>query len=95
MSKADEMFNELGYEKFEIIHKNKIEFIEYRKTIKDDGFSTIIKIIELHNPEFYISPFVRLTAIIKDILRNGCFDLSAKELQAINEKCKELRWLDE
>lgn len=94
MSKADEIFNELGYEKNETIYKNKIEFIEYRKTIKDDGFSTAVTIIELYNSEFYISPFVRLTKIIKDILKNDCFDLSTKELQAINQKCKELEWLD-
>ena len=37
-------------------------------------------------------PFIRLTTIIKEILQKDNFDLSVQELQAINEKVKELGW---
>lgn len=93
MSKADEMFEELGYEKIvENIFNNEIENVEYRKTIEDEGFSTTIKIIEIYNPKFYVKPFVNLVAIKKEIMLKDSFELSIQELQAINEKVKELGW---
>lgn len=91
MSKADEMFEKLGYSIKENIYENGFETVEYRKIIEDDIFGTIVKIIEIYNPKFYHFPFIRLTKIIKDILREDAFDLSIQELQAINEKVKELR----
>lgn len=93
MSKADEMFESLGYEKAEEnIYENKIENITYKKTIEDDGFSTIVKIIEIYNPKFYIKPFINLIAINTDTYTKDTFNLSVQELQAINEKVKELGW---
>lgn len=91
MSKADEMFKSLEYEKAEEnIYENEIENITYKKTIEDDGFRTIVKIIEIYNPKFYIKPFINLVAINKEAYTKDNFDLSIQELQAINEKCKEL-----
>lgn len=93
MSRADEMFEKLGYEKvIENIYENEIENIEYRKAIKDRDFSAIIKIIEIYNPKFYIAPFINLVEINKNIMQKDSFDLSFNELQAINEKVKELQW---
>lgn len=90
--KADEMFEELRYEKIEEnVFQNEVENIEYRKTIEDNDFSTIIKIIEIYNPKFYIKPFVNLVVINTDIMQKYSFDLSLQELDAINEKVKELR----
>lgn len=96
MSKADEIFGILGYEKAEEnIYENKIENITYKKTIEDDGFTTIVKIIEIYNPKFYIKLFINLTEINTDTYTKDSFNLSVQELQAINEKVKELGWLDE
>lgn len=96
MSKADEIFGILGYEKAEEnIYENKIENITYKKTIENNDFTTIVKIIEIYNPKFYIKPFINLTEINTDTYTKDSFNLSVQELQAINQKCKELRWLDE
>lgn len=69
MSKADKMFEKLGYEKIETkdeitYHFNNRDIIFYlnRKTVDScSGFSTVF--------------------------------ITMQELQAINEKCKELGWL--
>lgn len=96
MSKADEIFKKLNYKKVEEnIYENEIENIEYRKIIENGSFSTIIKIIEIFNPKFYVKPFINLVAINKNIMQKDSFDLSLKELQAINKKCREMGWLDE
>lgn len=67
MSKADEMFEELGYIKY---YENEYE-IQFKNSIWRIVFMKIPKQI-----------------IISNIL-------TMQELQAMNEKCKELRWLDE
>lgn len=67
MSKADEMFDEIGYEK---IHDNK------RRITYKNFFGKI---------EFYMKN--------KWIYTN--FNIEMQELQAINEKVKELGWIDE
>lgn len=75
MSKADEMFNELGY----VIQKDDGKVISYEKIS-----STI-----WDKPAIF---FDRITRFVK------FFDiemLSMREWQAINEKVKELGWLDE
>lgn len=92
MSKADEIFEKLGYEKNEEKFKNEIETIEYRKIIKDNIYEEVVKIIELNNPKFYKFPIINLAKILKNIYRIDSFDLSLQELQAINEKFKELGW---
>lgn len=92
MSKGDEMFKELGYEKIEEnTFNNEIEDVEYRRTIEDEGFSTTIKIIEIYNPKFYVKPFINLVAIKKEIMLKDSFELSLQELQAINQKVKEIK----
>ena len=94
MSNADEMFEKLGYEKDEEVYENEVETVKYRKIIKDDVFEDIVKIIELNNPKFYHYPIIRLTQILKRVLRKDDFDLLLNELQAINQKCKELGWIE-
>ena len=71
MSKADEMFEKLGYIKKETSWKeeNKKHFVEYNSNDTQIQFSIDTK-------------HVLITNI-----------LNMKELQAINEKCKELNWL--
>ena len=73
MSKADDMFKELGYEKIE----NKIQ-ITYVKPYENIQFLLNVKKIEYH------------------FLKGSTFLIQTMaELQAINEKVKELGWLDE
>ena len=75
MSKADEMFEKLGYrEKVETIENGKLTMTEYKQ---DNKYSISFK------------------EITKEIFLDGFRAIELKELQAINEKCKELRWLDE
>ena len=90
MSKADEMFEELGYVKKEEKFENEVETIEYRKTTKDNIYEEVIKIIELNNPKFYEHPIMNLAKIFKNVYRVTNINLSLQELQAINEKVKEL-----
>lgn len=90
---ADEIFEKLGYEKKEEKFKNEIEKIEYRKTIKDDIYEEVVKIIELNNPKIYEFPIINLTKILKNIYRESNVDLSLQELQAIIKKIVELRWI--
>lgn len=74
MSKADEMFEELGYK------VSNSEFVEElnttTNTVIDNGY---IKII------FYNNKTISIDA--DDIM-------NVQEIQAINEKCKELGWLE-
>ena len=71
MSKADKMFEELGYKK--IVGKTTEVFTLSRES-KNIAFSKIINRIRIY----------------------GKYDfIDMQELQAINEKCKELGWLDE
>lgn len=69
MSKADEMFDELLYNKYE--YNGKIEYLSREKS------QEII---------FYLD--------IKQVLKMGSA-ITVLELQAINEKVKDLGWLDE
>lgn len=73
MSKADKMFEELGYE------VSNSEFVEKlnttTNTVIDNGY---IKTIFYNNKTMFIDT--------NDIL-------NMQELQAINEKCKELEWI--
>ena len=64
MSKADEMFDELGYKK---IHDNKRRIV-------------------------YSNRLTRITFKIKDQWVDINMNLDMQELQAINEKVKELGW---
>ena len=74
MSKADKMFEELGYEKTEY-GKSRIC---YSKELDFEGYCILA---------------IWFDRVTKSIKVNGHY--SMQELQAINEKCKELEWLDE
>lgn len=76
MSKADEMFKDLGYIKIEDNFNN----IEYRKNVEGDLFE------------------IDFWKIDKTVSKNYYRDMgyiNLNELKAINEKCKELGWLDD
>lgn len=76
MSKADDMFKELGYKKH-IDNEYEVEFYCYDIYFTfDKEDKTIQKRVELDNV-FLAKP------------------VTIQELQAINEKVKELGWLDE
>ncbi len=72
MSKADEMFDKLGYK----IRDNDC-YLEYRKDSEN--------IIYFHNNN---QTFIKIGKY-----EGMCDDITMQELQAINEKCKELGWL--
>ena len=86
MSKADEMFDELGYEKDKEMAEMYVKVIIPFKKQKDVEFDVVteehIDIRMSKYDEFGELKFDRIV-------------LSLKELQAINEKVKELGWLDE
>lgn len=81
---ADEMFEELGYKKFDNKNVKKIRFIKRmnKTTIAYISFHKVHKRIEVY---FYDSE--ECVEMTKPIL--------IEELQAINKKVKELGWLDE
>ena len=85
MSKADEMFEELGYEKDKEMPEMYCKIIIPFKKQKDIQFDVVteehIEIRMSRYDEFGELKFNRIV-------------LSLKELQAINEKVKELGWLD-
>lgn len=81
MSEADKMFEELFYEK--TCDDDKLIDYEYTKRIMGDSLYVRIT--------FYkIAKLVRVT---------GRYDMPSSfnmaELKAINQKCKELGWLDD
>ena len=78
MSKADELFKELGYKIKYSINNNELIIIGY---YKEDNEISIEQCSIL---------FLKKA---KMIIFNKIIDM--QELKAINEKCKELGWLDE
>ena len=80
MSKADEMFKELGYE-----NRGNESYIEY------------VKRSEI-NQETYVISFTQgtiMSALYLDgRLMSKPLAIEPKELQAINEKVKELEWYE-
>ena len=71
MSKADKMFENLGYEKLQD-NKNITEYIDKDINNKVVFYKNLKEVAKLYN-----------------------FGITMQELQAINERCKELGWLDE
>ena len=103
MSKADEMFEELGYKKYdnhpedEIIEENKwvtqdCRVIEYTqcKTIKGIFYTMFIRFHTVGNV-VEIGANERREGY-REIGRYRNPILNIQELQAINEKVKELKW---
>lgn len=84
MSKADEMFNELGYKKYYDENEEKIE----GKIIYIKRYTATDEIIEFNLVHHEITVYED----VKYTKYAGYF--SFKELQAINEKVKELGWLE-
>lgn len=75
MSKADEMFEKLGYE---IIPKRPNQFYDIKYYKNDDNV--------------YYFYFDRKTVTKSGEYDSMCDNITMQELQAINEKVKELGW---
>lgn len=89
MSKADEMFEELGYE----LRDEKIcpHSYVYIKNISKFDIKEIIlqkanKLITICYYKIDVNGYIESLNLIE-------YHLSMQELQAINEKCKELGWI--
>ena len=81
MSKADEMFEELGYTKIEQLNKVRIVY-KHKKHKKNIVFFTLNKRIGKENSN--------------NVGVSGMYEwFTMQELQAINQFCKEKGWLDE
>lgn len=81
MSEANKMFEKLGYEKQEIYYNSDIDTIKYLRTGK---YSSSV--------EF---KFNRKTVVVYFGENNTAGNITMDILQAINEKCKELGWIEE
>ena len=80
--KADEMFKKLGYEK-----KCESKFgIVYKKGKDNINFIKRVNLVSCVRYVFAENEGVHI---------QNSFPINMEELQAINEKCKELRWLNE
>ena len=78
LSKADEIFKELGYEKVSDIKEN-IGYVYFKR--------------EKHSIYYEYPKIIFHNKIKKLTIQNDY--LSMQELQAINEKVKELGWLED
>lgn len=78
MSKADEMFEKLGYKK-----KEKGQYIEYVKVNNSVREEYVISfMMETIMATLYVDGYIKKPLA-----------LEIRELQAINEKYKELKWI--
>ena len=85
MSKADKMFEELGYKKDKEIDNLYCNIIRPYKKQKDISFDDVAK-------DFVTITLTKYNEFGE--LENNIIVLSIKELQAINQKCKELGWIE-
>ena len=84
MSKADDMFKELGYKKQT---KNFYNYLEYTKQENED---VQLVISFSGQSKSFMCALYQFGEI-----KSRALATTIQELQAINEKCKELGWLDE
>ena len=82
MSKADEMFEELGY--FKKIIPEKFSYTNYKE----------IRYLK-HINKCLIKFDLEFKQVLCEYIGGSSSSITMQELQAINEKCKELGWLDE
>lgn len=94
MTNAEKMFENLGYyvekRKYEneLEHYSKMEDLIGEVAYKNIVFDLKMKDIYLLNESRFIDEWVEKH-------RKMNFNLTLNELRAINEKCKELGWLDD
>ena len=89
MSKADEMFKELGYK----LTDEKICPHSYRYIKEIDKFRKKEIILEKANKLITICYYKIDVDGCMDLINTIEYHLSMQELQAINEKVKELQWI--
>ena len=98
MTKAKDMFKELGYECDDSDKDNNEQYsIEYRREYKSGLGHLAVSIITMYNQKYY-TDYIHIDTMQK--LSNGMilpFTLEiTKELhQAIHQQMKELGWLDD
>lgn len=101
MSKADEMFEKLGYKKIEN-HQEKEPLKASEWTTQDNPYIQYLG--EMDKDGVHYSMFIEFMTDSKLIQLGGSESgknyqvfrnpiLNLEELQAINEKCKELGWI--
>ena len=101
-SEADKMFEELGYKKIEN-HQEKEPPKENEWTTQDNPYIEYLG--EIDKNEVHYSMFIEFMTDCQKIQLGGCETgknyqvfrnpiLNLEELQAINQKCKELGWLE-
>ncbi len=88
MSKADEMFEKLGYSKQQVCNPlTGEEYLHVYEYAKWDG---------TWEEHILINNSTKLIHISNQLFgKEHGFTLTCEKLQAINEKCKELGWLDD
>ena len=92
LSKADEMFEELGYRVSEEVSEQIDKYgcgIQFKKEM-----AVTTRYIEFYYYHKQICIYEDQYIDDKVIRHDSCL-LNVQELQAINQKCKELGWLDE
>ena len=83
MSEADKMFEELGYEKLD---NEKLNYIQFVRQINNITKENIIFSKKFKKVEIYFYDFKEHIESIKPV--------DMQELQAINKKVEELRWIE-
>ena len=94
MTKAEKMFKNLGYYKEEIKYENELEhYSKMEDLIGEVAYKDIV--FDLKMKDIYLLNESRFTDEWVKEHRKTNFNLTLNELRAINEKCKELGWLDD
>ena len=83
MSKADELFDKMKYERTNTYYHSQIVEIDYSR--KDDKWASNVRFCLRDKPSLYVYYGEEKSA----------GHITMEILQAINEKVKELGWLDE
>lgn len=85
MSEADKMFEKMGYKT-----RKDEEIIWFQKKLNETTFIDILFDLQKKNVSYEKLFYNKKGSLLK---KESIINL--QELQAINKKCKELRWLDE
>ena len=86
---ADEMFEKLGYEKY--VHKPYYFFYEKKRKIEENREPEEIYETDYEAISFNLEDKTITKTLGDD---NSPADITMKELQAINQKCIELNWIN-
>lgn len=85
---ADEIFEKLGYEKY--VHKPYYFFYEKKRKIEENREPEEIYETDYEEISFNLEDKTIIKTLGND---NSLSDITMEELQAINQKCKEMGWI--